>query len=199
MNNLKSIQESVKVIKKYDCPLAILHCTSMYPTPYRHVRMGAIPILRKKFPFAVIGSSDHSIGIETSLGAVALGASIIEKHFTINTKWSGPDNIISITPSDLKKLNAYSKNIWEALGQDLSVLKEENPVINFAYASVVTTKKIKKNEFFSYDNLWVKRPGNGKVLSKDFKKIIGKQSSRDIDIDKQLNPGDIKGFREKLK
>ena len=148
MNNLKSIQESVKLIKKYDCPIAILHCTSMYPTPYKYVRMGAISVLRKKFPFAVIGSSDHSLGIETSLGAVALGASIIEKHFTINTRWSGPDNIISITPSELKNLKNYSRNIWEALGKDLSILKEESPVINFAYASVVTTKKIKKNDFY---------------------------------------------------
>ena len=195
MNDLKSIQASVKIIKKYDCPLAILHCTSMYPTPYKYVRLGAIPLLRKKFPFAVIGSSDHSMGIETSLGAVALGASIIEKHFTVNTKWSGPDNIISITPTELKKLNIYSKNIWESLGKDLSVLDQEKPVIKFAYASIITTKNIKKNEVFSYDNLWVKRPGNGKVLSKDLKKIIGKISTRNIEADKQLLPEDIKNFK----
>ena len=109
MNDLESIKATVNIIKKYDCPLAILHCTSMYPTPYKHVRLGNLAILKRNFLFAVIGLSDHSIGIETSLGAVALGASLIEKHFTINKKWSGPDNIISITPSELKLLNIQSK------------------------------------------------------------------------------------------
>ena len=130
--------------KKYDCPLAILHCTSMYPTPYKKVRLGALKILRKAFPYAVIGLSDHSMGIETCLGAVSLGASILEKHFTVNTKWSGPDNIISITPSQLKRLRIESENIWEALEGDLAILKEEKPVINFAYSSVTSIKPIKK-------------------------------------------------------
>ena len=195
MNNLESIQNSVKVIKKFDCPIAILHCTSMYPTPYKHLRIGAIPLLRKKFPFAVIGSSDHSIGIETSLGAIALGASIIEKHFTVNTKWSGPDNIISIDPNQLKSLISFSKNVWESLGVGIDVLKHETPVIKFAYASVVTTRKISKNETFSYDNLWVKRPGNGKILSNELKKIIGKKSLNNIDKDTQLSPKDVKNYK----
>ena len=199
MNDLDSIKTSVNIIRKYDCPIAILHCTSMYPTPYKHVRLGNLAILRKKFPFAVIGLSDHSLGIETSLGAVALGASIIEKHFTISKKWSGPDNIISITPSELKLLNHQSKNIWDSLTTDFSVLKEEKPVINFAYASVVSTKKIKKNETFTYKNLWVKRPGNGKLLSKDLKYIIGKKASRYIMADKQIYPEDIENFFKKNK
>ena len=199
MNDLESIKATVNIIKKYDCPLAILHCTSMYPTPYKHVRLGNLAILKKKFPFAVIGLSDHSIGIETSLGAVALGASLIEKHFTINKKWSGPDNIISITPSELKLLNIQSKNIWQSLSTDFSILKEEAPVINFAYASVVSTKRIKKNELFTYKNLWVKRPGNGKLLSKDLKYIIGKKAYKDIMPNKQICPEDIQNFVYKKK
>ncbi len=194
MNDLNSIKSTVKIIQKYDCPIAILHCTSMYPTPYKHVRLGNITKLKKVFPNAVIGVSDHSLGIQTSLGAVALGASLVEKHFTVNKKWSGPDNIISISPSELKTLNKQSKNIWEALGTDFKVLKEELPVINFAYASVVSTKKIHKNQIFTYENLWVKRPGNGKLLSKDLKNIIGKKASRDIIANKQICPEDVKNF-----
>ena len=193
MNNLK-LSQQVKIINKFDCPLAILHCTSMYPTPYKNVRLGAIPILKKKFPGAVIGLSDHSLGIETSLGSVALGASIIEKHFTVSKKWSGPDNIISVTPFELKRLHKESKNIWESLGDDLSVLEQESPVIHFAYASVVSIKMIKKNEAFTYENTWVKRPGNGKILSNNLKKEIGKKASRDIPVNKQISPEDIKNF-----
>ena len=197
MNNLKSINKTVNVINKYDCPLAILHCTSMYPTPYKHVRLGLIPILKKKFPSAVIGLSDHSLGIETSLAAISLGARIIEKHFTINKAWSGPDNIISITPNELKMLNSQSKNIWEALGTNDKVLAEEKPVIRFAYASVVAIKNIKKNQIFSYENLWVKRPGNGKLLSDELVYIIGKKAKKDIPVNKQIEPDDIINFKRK--
>lgn len=194
MNNLQSIKKTVKVIKKYDCPIAILHCTSMYPTPYKKVRLGAIKILKKKFPNAIIGLSDHSLGIETSLGSVSLGSSIIEKHFTISKKWSGPDNVISITPEELTRLNTESKNIWEAMSDDTSILKEEKPVINFAYSSVTSIKYIKKNEIFTYDNTWVKRPGNGKIPSYDLKKVIGKRAKRDISKDVQISPDDIKNY-----
>ena len=142
----------------------------------------------------MIGLSDHSLGIATSLGSVSLGASIIEKHFTLNTKWSGPDNIISITPNILKRLITESKSIWESLEEDFSVLKEEKPVINFAYASVVAIKEIKKNEIFNHNNIWVKRPGNGKILSKDFKKVLGKRAKRNIPINKQISPLDIYNY-----
>ena len=194
MNDLKSISRTVKIINKYDCPIAILHCTSMYPTPYSKVRLGAIQVLKKKFPYAVIGLSDHSLGIETSLGAVALGASIIEKHFTVNKNWSGPDNIISINPSLLARLNQESVNIWKALESDISILKQERPVIHFAYASVTAIKNIKKNEVFGYNNIWVKRPGNGKLQAKDFSRVIGKKAKRDILIDTQISPKDIQKF-----
>ncbi len=193
MNDIKSISNSVKVIESYNCKLAILHCTSMYPTPYNKVRLGAISELINYFPKKVIGLSDHSLGIAASLGAVALGASIIEKHFTISRKWPGPDTGISIEPSELKTLIKDSKNIWEARGGNKNILKEEKPVIDFAYASVVSIVDIKKGDKFSDKNLWVKRPGTGEILSEDFYKIIGKSASKDIKEGMQIKLKDIDG------
>ena len=194
MNDLNNIKISVNIIKSYKCPLALLHCTSMYPTPYNRVRLGAIKQLQDNFENIPIGSSDHSLGIATSLGAVALGASIIEKHFTISRSWPGPDTSISIEPDELKNLIEDSEKIWKARSGTKTILEEENPVIEFAYASVVSIKKINKNDLFSKDNIWVKRPGNGKILSDRFEEILGKKAKRNVDVNKQISPDDIEDF-----
>ena len=194
MNDISSIKSAVEIIKSYSCPLAILHCTSMYPTPYKDVRLGAIKDLQDNFKNIPIGLSDHSIGIDTCLGAVALGATILEKHFTVTRNWPGPDINISIEPNELSHLISGSYNIWEARGGKKSILKEEKPVIDFAYASVVTINNIKKGDIFSMDNIWVKRPGNGNILSKDFNRIIGSKASRDIKKNIQLSPQDIENY-----
>jgi len=194
MNNTKSIKDTVRVIDSYNCPLVILHCTSMYPTPYENVRLGAIRNLKKEFPNAHIGLSDHSLGIATSIAAVSLGACILEKHFTISKDWAGPDNIISIDPLELSELINSSKNVWKSLIEDNSILEEEKPVIDFAYASVVSIKKINKGEKFSLENIWVKRPGNGKILSKYFEKVLGCFADRDIEEGKQISEEDIANY-----
>ncbi|SVD25016.1 uncharacterized protein METZ01_LOCUS377870, partial [marine metagenome] len=103
MNNISSIRKSVGIIKKYGCSLMLFHCTSLYPTPYSKVRLGSIQELRDEFNLQV-GFSDHSLGIYASLGAVALGAVVIEKHFTVNKNWPGPDNAFSIDPTELREL-----------------------------------------------------------------------------------------------
>ena len=142
MNDIKSITKAVLIFKKYKTPYALLHCTSMYPTPYEKVRLGALSDLKNKFPGVVIGLSDHSVGNYTCFGAVALGASILEKHFTSDKKWPGPDIPISIDPEELKQLIIGSNAIHDALGGNKTVLKEEQPTIDFAYACVVTIKDI---------------------------------------------------------
>ena len=195
MNDLDSIKLSVDIIRSYNCPLALMHCTSMYPTPYKSVRLGVIKELQKNFPSCPIGLSDHSLGVATCLGAVALGACILEKHFTINRLWPGPDTGISIEPDELKNLLRDSNIIWEARGGRKTILFEEKPVIDFAYASVVSIKKINKGGVFSEDNIWVKRPGNGKILSKDFQKVIGRSASKDIDVNVQISPEDIENYQ----
>ena len=191
MNNIDSINKSVEVIKSHNTPLILMHCTSMYPTPYNKVRLGAISDLQKTFPDIPVGISDHSLGIATSLGSVALGSCIIEKHFTISRKWPGPDTSISIEPDELKVLIEDSIKIWESRGGNKNILDEEKPVIDFAYASVVSIKTIKKGDKFSLDNIWVKRPGNGELLSDKFDKILGTIAQKDIIINSQITLKDL--------
>jgi len=191
MNDVDSIRPSVEIFRKYGVPYALLHCTSLYPTPYEKVRLGALSDLKKAFPDAVLGLSDHSLGNYTCFASVALGASILEKHFTSNKNWPGPDISISIDPPELKDLIYGSDAIYEASGGNKNILKEEQPTIDFAYASVVSIKDIKQGEKFSKDNLWVKRPGTGEILAKHFESLLGKVAQNDIEADVQLRWGDI--------
>jgi N-acetylneuraminate synthase len=170
MNDIASIKIAVKTIKKHKTPLALFHCTSLYPTPYEKVRLGGITQLIKNFPNIPVGLSDHSIGNYTSFAAIALGASLIEKHFTSDKKWPGPDIAVSIDPAELKDLIIGALAIHQSLGGKKEILKEEKPTIDFAYACVVAIKDIKKGEKFSMDNIWVKRPGTGQIKALDFKK-----------------------------
>lgn len=186
MNDIKSIKKSVNILEKTGVDYALLHCTSMYPTPYNKVRLNALIDIKKYFRNAVVGLSDHSFGNYTSFAAISLGASIIEKHFTSNRKWPGPDIPISIVPSELRDLINGANAINEALGGGKTILKEETPTIKFAYASVVTTKNIKKGEHFTKDNLWVKRPGTGDIRPEFYSKILGKKAKKDIKKNFQL-------------
>jgi len=186
MNNIESIAISVELIQNHQCPLMLMHCTSMYPTPYDKVRLEAISELRNRFNLQV-GLSDHSIGIYTCLGAVAIGATVLEKHFTVSRKWPGPDIGISIEPSELRELIIGSKAIHSALGGSKTILDEEKPVIDFAYASVVSIKQIKKGEKFTLENTWVKRPGTGEILASDLDKVLGKLCKNDIFANVQIN------------
>lgn len=192
MNNIESIRPSVEIFKKHNIPYALLHCVSMYPVPYEKIHLGALTDLQKTFPDAVIGLSDHSIGNYTCFGAVVLGASILEKHFTSNKSWPGPDVPISIDPNELKQLIVGSKAIHQALGGKKTILKEEQPTIDFAYACVVTVKPIKKNEEFSKKNIWVKRPGTGEIKAVDYKKVLGKRAKININKNVQLKWENIK-------
>ncbi|MBU1179225.1 N-acetylneuraminate synthase family protein [Patescibacteria group bacterium] len=191
MNDLKMIKKSVEILRRAKIQYALLHCTSMYPTPYEKVRLGAIGELKKEFPDAVLGLSDHSLGIYTCLGAVPLGVSILEKHFTSDKTWPGPDISISITPFELKEMIVGSGAIYKALGGHKEILKEEQVTIDFAYACVVSIKKIRKGEKFSPENIWVKRPGTGDFLAKDFESLLGKIAKRNISKDSFIKKGDF--------
>lgn len=194
MNDLISIKRSVNAIRKHGVPLALMHCTSMYPTPYANVRLGAVTQLMKAFPDIPIGLSDHSMNIWTCLGAVSLGASILEKHFTISRDWAGPDTGISIEPGELNDLIDGSQAIWEARGGSKSVLPNEQPVIDFAYATVVTIAPVKAGDVFTKENVWVKRPGTGPILATQFDQVIGKIALRNINAEQHVQPQDIDGF-----
>ncbi|WP_320172157.1 N-acetylneuraminate synthase family protein [Maridesulfovibrio sp.] len=187
MNSIETVAPSVEILESAGVPYALLHCTSMYPTPYSKVRLNALTQLKAAFPRAVLGLSDHSMGIWTCLGAVSLGASILEKHFTSDRSWPGPDVPISILPEELADMVAGSKAIHEALGGGKDILPEEQPTIDFAYASVVSIKDICKGDEFSSENIWVKRPGTGRFLAKDYKGLLGRKARCDIPADRQLD------------
>ena len=193
MNDLASVRRSVAVLEDR-VPYALLHCTSMYPTPYDKVRLGGIGDLQRAFPAAPIGLSDHSLNIYTCLGAVALGASILEKHFTVSRNWPGPDTPISIEPDELKHLVAGSKAVWQARGGGKTVLPEEQPVIDFAYATVVSIAPIKAGDVFTRENIWVKRHGTGPLKADRFDAVLGKRATRDVAAEIHIAPGDVAGL-----
>lgn len=194
MNDLASVKRSAAVILRKGAPLAIMHCTSMYPTPYEKVRLGAIGQLSDSFPDHPIGLSDHSMNIWTCLGAVSLGASILEKHFTVTRDWPGPDIGISIEPNELQDLIEGSRAIWSARGGAKTVLPNEQPVIDFAYASVVTTGQLLKGDEFTLDNTWVKRPGTGQLSAAELKDVLGRKATRDIGANQALARNDVAGL-----
>ena len=186
MNDMDSISKSVDILKKAKIDYAIMHVTSMYPTPYDKVRLNVITKLKEKFPDAVIGLSDHSFGNYTCFAAISLGASILEKHFTSDKNWSGPDIPISIIPEELKDLIVGSKAIFNSLNGKKNILDGEKETAKFAYASIVTINDIKKGEYFSTDNIWVKRPGTGQIRAEFFDDVLDKKSSKDIKKNSQL-------------
>jgi len=191
MNDLNSIAKGISIFEDAGIDYALLHVTSMYPTPYEKVRLGALTDLHSHFPNAVLGLSDHSIGNYTCFAAIPLGASILEKHFTSDKNWPGPDIPISIDPHELHDLIIGSRAIHKALGGAKTILKEEQPTIDFAYACVVTTKDLKKGELFTEDNIWVKRPGTGEIKAVDYEKIINKKTKVNVKKDFQLEWGMI--------
>jgi N-acetylneuraminate synthase len=193
MNDLASISRTVAILERRGVDYGLFHCTSMYPTPYSKVRLGALAELERKFPRAVLGLSDHSLGIYTCLAAIPLGARLLEKHFTSDPKWPGPDVPISIVPEELRHLVLGAKAVHQALGGSKDILPEEQPTIDFAYASVVTTVPIKRGEPFTRENLWVKRPGTGEILAARYEEILGKTAKRDVARDALLAWSDVGG------
>lgn len=191
MNDLNSIEPAVQIFRKRQVPYALFHCTSMYPTPYEKVRLGALTELKERFADAVIGLSDHSMGNYTCFAAVSLGARVLEKHFTSDKTWPGPDVSISIDPNELKDLIAGSRAIFSALGGTKTILKEEQPTIDFAYACVVAIRDIEANEILTKENIWVKRPGTGEILAKDFDSLLGRKASTRILKNAQLRRDQI--------
>jgi sialic acid synthase SpsE len=191
MNDLASVARSVEVLERRGVPYALLHCTSMYPTPWDKVRLGALPQMAAAFPRAVLGLSCHSLGNWTCFGAVPLGACILEKHFTSDKGWPGPDVPISIDPRELAELIEGSAAIAQALGGEKAVLPEEQVTIDFAYACVVTTRPVAAGEPLTRDNTWVKRPGTGEIKAAQWEGVLGRRVSRDLPADVQVAWSDL--------
>jgi len=191
MNDLESVAPAVEILRQACVPFALLHCTSMYPTPYEKVRLGALADLAERFPDAVVGLSDHSMGNYTCFASVALGARILEKHFTSDKSWPGPDVPISIDPRELRELIEGSRAIHAALGGGKGILAEEKPTIDFAYACVVSIREIPAGAALTMENVWVKRPGTGEIKAVHFDSLLGRKTKRAIPVNVQLRWDDV--------
>ena len=191
MASIEQLKNTVSFLKKRNVDFAILHTTNLYPTPDNLIRLGSITQLRQKFKNNIIGLSDHSSSNYSCFGAVALGASIIEKHFTDTFKRSGPDISCSVDEIGLKELIKGCNIISKQRFGDKNLLKEEQVTRNFAYASVVSRRKIEINEILSLKNITVRRPGTGDFGAAEFKNLLGKKVRSIIKKNIQIKKRDL--------
>ncbi len=187
MNSIDKIRKAVAILDKYGVPYALLHTTNLYPTKPEQVRLGAMQEMMKEFPNSIIGLSDHTLNNNSCISAIALGAKIVERHFTDKMDRNGPDIVCSMDEQACRDLIQASKEVPLMLGGEKKALAAEKVTIDFAFATVVTIKPIKKGEVFSKENLWVKRPGTGEILAEEYNLILGKKASCNIDNDVQLS------------
>jgi N-acetylneuraminate synthase len=191
MNTIESVAKAVNIFEEYKVPYALLHTTNLYPTPPELVRLGAMVQLAEAFPRAIVGLSDHTTNNIACMGAVALGACILERHFTDSMNRKGPDIVCSMDTASCKELIESSKILHKELGGSKGPVKEEQVTMDFAFATVVTIAPVKKGDLFSKDNIWVKRPGTGEILAEYYEDLIGKCADRDISVDEHLKMSDI--------
>jgi N-acetylneuraminate synthase len=191
MNTIESVKVSVEILRKYKVPYALLHCTNVYPTPHRLVRLGAMCELADAFPDSIVGLSDHTTSNTACLGAIALGASIVERHFTDTYDRQGPDIVCSMDKAELSAMLKGAHEMFLCRGGKKGPVEEEQPTIDFAYASVVSTRKINAGEQFTEENLWVKRPGTGELLAIDYPTLLGRVAATDIESDALLKRSDV--------
>jgi len=185
MSNLKEIKDALSVLINAGSlkeNITVLHANTMYPTPMEDVNLNAIHTIKNEFDIAV-GYSDHTLGIEVDIAAVAIGVSIIEKHFTLDKTMDGPDHKASLEPSQLKKMVRAIRNIEKALG---SYKKEPSPSesinIDIARKSIVAKMEINKGDIFTNKNLTIKRPGTG-ISPMLWDEVIGKASQKNYQFD----------------
>jgi N-acetylneuraminate synthase len=191
MNTIESIRKAVAIFDKHKVPVALLHTTNLYPTPIHLVRFGAMTEMHNAFPNKVFGLSDHTLNNNACLGAVALGASILERHFTDHMERTGPDIVCSMDEQNCADLIRNAAEIALMRGGTKQPAKEEQVTIDFAFATLCTIQNIKKGALFTKENIWVKRPGTGKILAEHFESVLGKTAGRDIANDEQLSWDDI--------
>jgi N,N'-diacetyllegionaminate synthase len=188
MADLGEIEDALDILtscgtKKED--ITILHCNTEYPTPYEDVNLLAMLTIKEAFKVKV-GYSDHTLGIEVPIAAVALGASVIEKHFTLDKKMEGPDHKVSLEPHELKAMINAIRNIEKALGNGIKKpSKSEMKNKDIVRKSIVAKREIKKGEIFTEDNITVKRPGNG-ISPMRWYEVLGKVALKDYKEDELI-------------
>tara|TARA_B100000989_G_scaffold298020_1_gene285743 strand:- start:2562 stop:3587 length:1026 start_codon:yes stop_codon:yes gene_type:complete len=194
-SDLKDISEVIKFFQKkkfnYRKKLALLHCNSAYPTPFKDINLKVIPYLEKKFGVKV-GLSDHSISDECAIGAVSLGAKIIEKHITLNKKMPGPDHSTSLNGKEFKSMVKKIRNIEIALGSEQKKITK-SALLNkkLMMRSIVARKRINRGQKFTFLNICSKRPKGG-IDPKFFFKLINKQSKNSYKLNQKIKRSELK-------
>lgn len=191
MQTIISIASAVQILIDANVPYALLECTNLYPSPPEIVSLLGVNELYKAFPNAVIGFSDHSIGPEMALASVALGASILERHFTDTRYRQGPDIINSMDPAELRYLIDRSHEIWLATNNPKQRSTAEESVYRFARASVVADANLAEGHVITEADIWARRPGSGEIPGYDFDKVIGKRLTRAVTRNTQLKWSDL--------
>ena len=186
MAELKEVEEAVNVLKEGGAgEITLLHCTTEYPAPFESVNLRAMNTLREKFGTKV-GYSDHTVGFEVAVAAAVLGASVIEKHFTLNHNMEGPDHKASLEPEEVEVMVNNIRLIEKALGDGVKQPAEaEKKNIAIARKSIVAAKDIKKGEILTEDNITVKRPGSGISPMRWFE-VLGTEAVRDFGEDELI-------------
>ncbi len=186
MCEMNEIEMAVHVLQKYGAgDIKLLHCNTEYPTPFEDVNLRAMAEMQKKFNIEV-GYSDHTEGIEVAIAAAALGATVIEKHFTLSREMEGPDHKASIEPDELAAMVSGIRNIEKAIGdgkKKVSSSEKKNKIV--VRKSIVAGRKIQKGEIFTEENITVKRPGNG-ISPIYWNEVLGNKAVRDFEKDELI-------------
>ena len=191
MQTVESMRASVAILEASGVDYALLECTNLYPSPPEIVSLQGVTDLRRAFPNAVIGFSDHSIGPEMALASVALGACILERHYTDSRYRIGPDIINSMDPAELRFLIDRSREIHTALHNPKQRTASEEPVYRFARASVVADRDLAAGHVITEADIWARRPGSGEIAGYEFDKVVGMRLVRAVTRNTQLKWADL--------
>jgi sialic acid synthase SpsE len=191
MQTIESLRASVDILEAAGIEYALLECTNLYPSPPEIVSLKGVTELQQAFPQAVVGFSDHSIGPEMAMASVALGASILERHFTDTRYRKGPDISCSMDPSELRHLIDRSREIWVAANTPKHRSAPEEDVYRFARGSIVADADLPSGHVIREQDIWARRPGSGEIPAFDFDKVVGRTLLRAVTRNTQLKWGDL--------
>jgi N-acetylneuraminate synthase len=179
MTSLAEVDRTIEALRATGTPFGITHCTSEYPPVYEDINLAMIPRYKERYGI-VVGHSDHTPSIYTALAAVAFGAAVVEKHFTLDRSQPGADHAVSLEPDELAELVRGIRIVEAASGGEKEVFDREQEIRAWAHHSVVTLRPIAAGEAFSEDNVWVKRPGTG-IPAAELEKVLGRRAAREVD------------------
>jgi N-acetylneuraminate synthase len=191
MQSIQSLRASVDILAGAGIDYALLECTNLYPSPPEIVSLRGVSELQAAFPDVPVGFSDHSIGPEMALASVALGACILERHYTDTRYRAGPDIINSMDPAELRHLIDRSREIWIAANNPKARTAAEEDVYRFARASVVADRDLPAGHVIGEADIWARRPGTGEIAGYEFDAVIGRTTTRALARNTQLKWADL--------